>query len=391
MRIAFVHDYLTQYGGAERVLEELYTSFADNPRHVYTSVVAPDHLPARMRAWPITASPASAVPLLGRAHRFWLPFYPAIFRRIGASIADADIVIADSSAWAHHAAPAGDTPFLVYCHSPARFLYGDEEYLDAHSFTSVVSRAASPLFAWLRRQDRAAAQRPGRIVANSAAVRDRIRRVWGREAEIVHPPTDTERFRPADPPAVQPWFLIVSRLVPHKWIERAIEASNQTSLPLRIVGGGRAEASLQALAGPQVEFMGQLTDRHVVAAMQQCQALILPGVEDFGLTAVEAQAAGRPVIAAAAGGALETVRPGETGLLVPVGNVDALADAMCEATRSPWDSAAIMAHAETFDTRHFEERMRAIVAEMTVTDGPLVRPGMDRQLEPILETGIARP
>jgi glycosyltransferase involved in cell wall biosynthesis len=365
MRIAFVHDYLTQYGGAERVLEALYTMFADNPRHVYTSLVVPDHLPTAMRDWTITPSPVSTVPLLGRAHRLWLPLYPAIFRRIGATITDADVVIADSSAWAHHAAPTGDTPFLVYCHSPARFLYGDEEYLGAQPLSRVMRRLSAPLFAWLRRQDRAAAQKPDRILANSAAVRDRIRRVWGREAEIVHPPTDTARFRPDIPPEVQPWFLVVSRLVPHKWIDRAIAASNESGLPLHVVGTGRAERSLRAAAGPQVTFRSQVPDGEVVAAMQQCRALILPGAEDFGLTAVEVQAAGRPVIAAAGGGALETVRHGETGLLVPVGDVNAMAEAMREADQICWDREAIMAHAEQFDTRHFEERMRAIVAEIT--------------------------
>lgn len=365
MRIAFVHDYLTQYGGAERVLDVLYTTFADNPRHVYTSVIVPERLPAHMRTWPITPSPASDVPLLGRAHRLWLPLYPAIFRRLGTSITGVDIVIADSSAWALHAAPTDDTPFLVYCHSPARFLYGDEEYLGAQPLSRVMRRLSEPLFGWLRRQDRAAAQTPDRIVANSAAVRDRIRRVWGREAEIVHPPTDTARFRPDTPPEVQPWFLVASRLVPHKWIDRAIAASNETGLPLHVIGTGRAERLLRAAAGPQVTFRGQVPDREVVAAMQQCRALILPGTEDFGLTAVEAQAAGRPVIAAAGGGALETVRHGETGLLVPVGDVNAMAEAMREAERICWDGEAIMAHAQLFDTRHFEERMRAIVAEMT--------------------------
>jgi glycosyltransferase involved in cell wall biosynthesis len=365
MRIAFVHDYLTQYGGAERVLEALYTMFADNPRHVYTSLVAPDHLPVDMRGWAGSTSPLQRMPFSQRTHRLWLPLYPAIFRRLGASITDADIVIADSSAWAHHAAPPGDTPFLVYCHSPARFLYNDEEYLDAQPLSGVAGRLSSPLFAWLRRQDRAAAQKPDRIVANSATVRARIRRVWGREAEIVHPPTDTARFRPESPPRVQPWFLVVSRLVPHKWIERAIEASNLTGLPLHVIGTGRAERSLRGIAGPQVTFRGQVADREVIEAMQQTRALIMPGIEDFGLTSVEAQAAGRPVIAAAGGGALETVRQGETGLLVPVGDVDALAAAMREANRMCWDSEAIMAHAETFDTRHFEARIRAIVAEMT--------------------------
>jgi glycosyltransferase involved in cell wall biosynthesis len=318
-----------------------------------------------MRDWPVTASAVSRLPLASRTHRAWLPLYPWIFRHLGASITDADIVIADTSAWAHHARPPAGTPFLVYCHSPARFLHGDEHYLEAVSVPQPLQRVASPLFAHLRQLDVAAAQHPDRIVANSNAVRDRIREVWGREAEVIHPPIATDRFRPEAPLEIEPWFLVVSRLVPHKWIDRAIEASNLANLPLRIIGTGRAEQALRAIAGPQVEFLGQLPDREVVAAMQRCQALILPGVEDFGMTAVEDQAAGRPVIAAADGGALETVVDGETGFLVPVGDVEALAAAMHAAVGRQWHSCAIRENADTFDIRHFRHQIRAVVDEMT--------------------------
>ena len=364
MRIAFVHDYLTQYGGAERVLEVLYSTYADNPRHVYTSFFVPQHLPPPMRTWPVTTSPLARVPFATRTHRAWLPLYPGIFRRIGANI-EADVVVADTSAWAHHAAPPSGTPFLVYCHSPARFLYGDEHYLDANDIPEPLGWVTTHLFSWLRRQDIAAAQKPDRIIANSAAVQKRIRDVWGREADIIHPPVDTAQFRPPTERNVQPWFLVVSRLVPHKWIDRAIRASNATGLPLRIIGTGRAERSLKRLAGPQVEFLGQLPDQFVVASMQQCQALLVPGVEDFGMTAVEVQAAGRPVIAAGAGGALETVRDSETGFLVPVGSVDALADAMRATVSKRWDRQAILDHADTFDRRHFQRQIRAVVDDVT--------------------------
>ena len=363
MRIAFVHDYLTQFGGAERVLDVLYSTFADNPRQVYTSLFVPEHLPPPMRTWPVTTSAFGRIPLAARTHRAWLPLYPGIFRRIGAGI-DADVVIADTSAWSHHAAPPDGTPFIVYCHSPARFLYGDEHYLGASDAPGPLRWATTPLFSWLRRQDVAAAQVPDRIIANSRTVRTRIRDLWHREAEVIHPPVDTARFRPTAERKVQPWFLVVSRLVPHKWIDRAILASNQTGLPLRIIGTGRAERRLRRLAGPQVEFLGQLPDQFVVAAMQQCQALILPGVEDFGMTAVEVQAAGRPVIAAGLGGALETIRDGETGFLVEVGNIDALADAMVAATTQRWDCDLILRHAETFDVRHFQDRIRRVVDEV---------------------------
>jgi glycosyltransferase involved in cell wall biosynthesis len=363
LRIALVHDYLTQYGGAERVLDVLYATYADSPRQVYTSFYVPQQLPPPMRQWPVTTSALARVPFAARTHRAWLPLYPRIFRRLGKCI-DANVVIADTSAWAHHAAPPSGTPFIVYCHSPARFLHGDEHYLEAADMPAPLGWLSTHLFAWLRHQDVAAAQVPDRIIANSAAVQRRIRDVWHRDAEIIHPPIDTQQFRPTMEKPVQPWFLVVSRLVPHKWIDRAIRASNRSGLPLRIIGTGRAERSLKRIAGPQVEFMGALADQYVVDAMQQCQALLLPGVEDFGMTAVEVQAAGRPAIAAAGGGALETVVDGETGVLVPVGDIDALAEAMRRVSSRPWDTEAIQRHADRFDLRHFQARIRGVVDQV---------------------------
>ena len=364
MRVAFVHDYLTQYGGAERLLDVLYTTYADYPRHIYTSMIAPDQLPAHIRDWPVTTSVIARLPLTSKTHRGWLPFYPQIFRKIGRSIDDADIVIADTSAWSHHAKPAGDTPFLAYCHSPARFLHGDRHYLAATSIPTPLARASAHLFDRLREQDIAAAQLPDRIIANSAVTRERIGNVWGRDAEVIYPPIHTARFRPSEEREIQSWFLVVSRLVPHKWIERAIQASNRTGLPLRIIGAGRADRALRKVAGPQVEFRGPRSDDEVISDMQVCQALILPAPEDFGMTAVEAQAAGRPVIGACDGGVLETVRDGETGILVPVGDIDALAEAMYAVTDRSWDRGAILSQAEQFDICHFQRRIRTVVNEL---------------------------
>lgn len=364
MRIAFVHDYLTQYGGAERVLDVLYSTYADNPRHVYTSIVAPDELPPHMRDWPITTSPLTRLPFSNKTHRAWLPLYPRIFRNLGQTITDANVVVADSSAWSHHAHPPGNIPFVVYCHSPARFLHGDQQYLDASSIPFPLDRGIRTLFDRLRAQDVEAAQKPDRIIANSAAVEQRIRRVWNRESTVIHPPVLTARFHTSTALEPEPWFLVVSRLVPHKWVDRAIRASNRTGLPLRIIGTGRAEQSLRRIAGSQVAFRGMRPDAEVITDMQRCQALILPGIEDFGMTAVEAQAAGRPVIAACGGGALETVQDGETGLLVPVGDEDALAEAMHAAISRTWNRQAVMSKADQFDVRHFQRRMRSVVDDL---------------------------
>ncbi len=351
MRVALVHDYLTQYGGAERVLETLHARFPDAT--VLTSTYAPDQLPERLRHWTIRTSPLDRVPGLRRSHRAWLPLYPAIFARLGRSIHDVDAVIADSSAWSHHAAPPDDVPMLCYCHSPARFLYGDEQYLAASGVYGAARPVLQAGFGLLRRLDQRAARRVTRMVANSAAVAARIQDAYGIDVPVVHPPVDVERFTPAQPVPVEDWFLVVSRLVPHKWISRAVRAANESGHRLKIIGEGRGGAALRQMAGPNVEFLGAQADHVVVAHMQRCQALVLPGVEDFGMTAVEAQAAGRPVIAARGGGALETIREGMTGLFFNIDDDRALASAMDDAVRTSWDSPTMMRHAATFDRHHF--------------------------------------
>lgn len=351
MRVALVHDYLTQYGGAERVLDVLHTRFPEAP--VLTSTYAPDQLPERFREWTIRTSPLAQVPGFRRSHRAWLPLYPAIFAQLGRSIHNVDAVIADSSAWSHHAAPRGNVPMLCYCHSPARFLHGDQHYLAASGGYRTAKPVLGAGFAVLRRLDRRAARRVTRMVANSAAVAARIRQAYGIDAAVVHPPVDVERFAPAQSVPVEDWFLVVSRLVPHKWIDRAIRAANQSGHRVKIIGEGRGRNALERLAGPTVGFLGPLPDHEVVAHMQRCQALILPGIEDFGMTAVEAQAAGRPVIAARGGGALETIREGTSGLLFDIDDDRALASAMDRATRISWEPAILIGHAATFDRRRF--------------------------------------
>lgn len=371
MRVALVHDYLTQYGGAERVLDALHARFPDAP--VLTSSYEPENLPDRYRKWTIRTSPVDRVPGFRRSHRAWLPLYPAIFAQLGRTIADVDAVIADSSAWSHHAIPRHDVPVLCYCHSPARFLYRDRHYLAA----SGTYRAARPVlragFRMLRQLDQRAARRVTRIVANSAAVAARIRHVYGVDAPVVHPPIDVERFAPAQPVQPEDWFLVVSRLVPHKWIDRAIRAANESRYRLKIVGEGRDRASLERLAGPTVEFLGARPDSEVVVHMQRCRALILPGVEDFGMTAVEAQAAGRPVIAARGGGALETIRDGTTGLFFDIEDDRSLARAMEEAARMSWDASILTTHAAAFDRSRFMagiDRELAIMMKRPTSAGP---------------------
>ena len=357
MRIALVHDYLTQYGGAERVLEVLHGMYPDTP--VFTSLYDPEHLPHELRDWDIRTSPLAKIPGAAKTHRLWTPIYPQIFRQLGRSIpTDVDAVIADSSAWSHHAAPTSpDIPLIVYCHSPARFLYGDRDYLGAAKL-GPLRPLANGVFSMLRAADQKAAKRVTHFIANSNAVRDRICNVYDRDAEVIYPPIDIERFRPVQPVEPENWYLVVSRLVPHKWIDRAVRGATAANVPLKVIGSGRAEAELRGLAGPTIEFLGERTDAEVVDHMQRCKALILPGVEDFGMTAVEAQAAGRPVIAARGGGALETVVDGETGWHFSPDDESELVALLLQI--ATWDTDRIQQHAARFGKSAFMARMHEL-------------------------------
>ncbi len=365
MQVALVHDYLTQYGGAERVLEVLHEMYPDAP--VFTSLYDPEHLPADLQNWDIRTSPLAKIPGASKTHRLWTPVYPQIFRQLGGSIPrDTDVVIADSSAWSHHAAPpTPDIPLISYCHSPARFLYGDRDYLGAARL-GALRPVADRVFAMLRKQDREASKRVTQFIANSNAVRERIRNVYDRDAEVIYPPIDIERFRPVAQVEPEDWYLVVSRLVPHKWIDRAVRACTTAGVPLKVIGSGRAEADLKAMAGPTIQFLGEVSDAEVVDHMQRCRALILPGVEDFGMTAVESQAAGRPVIAARGGGALETVVSGETGWHFSTSDESELVE-LLQRDQS-WDTERIQQHAAKFSRESFMNRMQEIV-QLTVANG----------------------
>ena len=257
--------------------------------------------------WDVRESAIAKLPGAATYHRAMIPVYPAIFRRFEADLRDLDIVIVDSSAWAHHVPVAPTTGLLCYCHSPARFLYGDRDYLEPAALPPGVRHVMHAVFGGLRRSDRRAAERVDRFIANSRNVAARIERTYRPACHRHLSAGRSARLRPAVPP--EEWFLVVSRLVPHKRVDLAVRACTRYGIPLKVVGTGRSENELRAMAGPTVEFLGRLEDDEVHDLMARCKGFILAGSEDFGISAVEAQAAGRPVIAFGAGGALESVIP----------------------------------------------------------------------------------
>ena len=371
MRIALVHDYLTQYGGAERVLEVLHERFPDAP--VVTAIVDRSRLPESFRRMTIVDAGLGRLPVAGRHHRTFVPVYPALFRRLGAAVRDADVVIADSSAWAHHIGVRAGQALVCYCHSPARFLYGDRDYLEPARLPRTAKYALAPLFAGLRAQDRRAAARVDRYLANSQNVADRVRCIYGREARVAYPPVDVERFGASSSPP-EDWFLVVSRLVPHKRVDLAIDACRLAGVELKVIGDGRSRRELEALGGSNTTFLGIQDDKAVADHLRRCRALILPGAEDFGMTAVEAQAAGRPVIAFGKGGALESVIEGQTGLFFREQTAESLAAAIRDVGARSWDSETCRVNARRFGKEPFlraieEEIARALDQRRRVSTG----------------------
>lgn len=355
MKTAIVHDYLTQYGGAERVLEALHEHFPAAP--IYSSIYDPAALPGQFRQMDIRQTPLRWIPGGKHDHRLLLPLYPAAFRWLGRQLRDFDLVIASSSAWAHQAPVRPDATLICYFHSPARFLYGDDGYLDPSGLPGILAAAGPILFGALRRIDQRAARRVDHFIANSTNVADRIERSYGRTATIIYPPVNLERFSQATESTPEEWCLVVSRLVPHKRIDLAIAGCALAGRELRIVGSGRDEAQLRKIAGRNVTFLGELSDAATADLMSRCRALIVPAEEDFGLTPVEVQAAGRPAIAFGQGGVRETVIEGETGILFQEQSAKSIAAAIGTLETIAWDAAAGRRNATRFSPARFHAEL----------------------------------
>lgn len=361
--MGLVHDYLTQFGGAERVLVALHELFPTAP--IFCSIADPASLPEISATWDVRESAIAKLPGAVSYHRAMIPVYPAIFRRFEADLRNLDIVIVDSSAWAHHVPVAQTTGLLCYCHSPARFLYGDRDYLEPAALPPGMRHLMNAVFGGLRRSDRKAAERVDRFIANSRNVAARIERTYRRHATVIYPPVDLPEFRPGVPP--EEWFLVVSRLVPHKRVELAVRACTRYGIPLKVAGSGRSERELRTMAGPTVEFLGRVEDYEVAELMARCRGFILAGSEDFGISAVEAQAAGRPVIAFGTGGALESVIPGETGLFFSERTAESLMTAIRQFNAIDWVPEKARANAERFSKARFQreimEEVRAVLLQ----------------------------
>jgi glycosyltransferase involved in cell wall biosynthesis len=347
--------------GGERVLEALCELYPD--ADIFTLCHIRGSVSALIERHPIVTSFVQRLPGVESHYRQYLPLFPLAVEQF--DLDEFDLVISSSHCAAKAALPSGRAKHLCYCHSPMRYAWDQfDAYFGPERVGYVANRwVYRPLLARLARWDAATAARVHRFVANSAHVAARIRRYYNREATVVYPPVDTVFFHPTDRnPGSH--FLIVSALVPYKHIEMAIDACERIGAPLRIVGDGPDRKRLEARAGRHVELLGRLSDEAVREEYQKALAVILPGEEDFGMVPVEAHACGRPVVALARGGALETVVDGENGVLFDEPDAATLASALDRVAGGHFSRAAIVASAQRFSRDRHVLRMREVIEEV---------------------------
>ncbi len=356
--VAIAHDYLTQRGGAERVVLSLMRAFPGAP--VHTTLYDPEGTYPEFADADIRTSPLNRVGALRRDHRLALPLLAPAASRMRI---DADVVIASSSGWAHGFRTTGRT--VVYCHNPARWLYQTDEYLGGPAWRSPLGAPVLALRPLLRRWDRRASHGVDVYLANSRVVQRRIATTYGRDAELLPPPHGMDASARREPvPELADWdpgyALVVSRLLPYKNVDAVIEAVRETGRRLVVVGRGPDEARLRATLPDHVRLLGGLSDAQLRSAYAGAGVLVAASHEDFGLAPLEAAAFGVPTVALRGGGFLETVVEGRTGLFFDGPEPDAIAATLALSDRHDWDPATIRSRAEEFGEPRFIERIRGI-------------------------------
>ena len=355
--MALVHDYLTQRGGAERVVVAMLRAFPGAP--LFTSLYQPQETFPEFASADVRVMALNRVGFLRSDHRRALPLLAPAFARLRI---DAEVVLCSSSGWAHGVSTKGRK--IVYCHNPPRWLYQTSQYLGRGQAAKRL--AVEGLRRWLTKRDKAAASTASLYIANSSIVRRRIQETYGRDAEVLHPPpalTPGGQSEAID--EIEPgFFLCVSRLLPYKNVDAVAEAFR--ALPeerLVVVGSGPAYDQLTARAPGNVRFLGRAADEQLRWLYANCQALVAASYEDFGLTPLEAAGFGRPSVVLRWGGFLDTVVEDETGLFFNEPAPADIAEAIRRATRHAWDLALVQEHASRFSEARFAARLREIVRE----------------------------
>jgi glycosyltransferase involved in cell wall biosynthesis len=349
-KIALIHDWLNGMRGGEKVLEVITDIFPDSD--IFTLLLDENKISQKILSHKITTSFIQRLPFWRSKYRSYLPFFTRAIERF--DLSEYDLVISISHCVAKGAIPAKNAMHICYCLSPVRYVW---QFYDQYFGRNPLKRLVlKPFLNKIRRWDYESCSRVNQFVAISKTVAERIKKFYGREADIIYPPVDTAYFTPAEKPSREDYFLVVSALVPYKRIDLAVGAFNKLGLPLRIVGNGPELKKLKRMASDNIVFEGWLSDDEVRERYRSCRALIFPGEEDFGLTPIEANACGAPVIAFRKGGVVESVVDGVTGIFFDEQTEDSLIEAVKKFEISKFDINACRAQSLKFDTEVFKEK-----------------------------------
>lgn len=358
MRIALVHDYLVQDGGAERVLRAFQETWPEAP--TYALLFDPKRMSPHFRLKDVRTSFLQRVPFATRAYKWLMPAMPVATESY--DLSNYDVVLSSTSAFAKGVLTRPDTLHVCYCHTPTRYLWSDtHDYLRDAGVPWILRGAAQSALSAIRTWDRLAADRVDRFIANSETVRRRIAKYYRRESDVINPPVDVSAFRLGR--GEGGYWLAGGRLVGYKRFDLIVQAFNRLGLPLKIFGVGPELRKLRRLANKNIEFLGRVREDEKADLYAGAIAYLHPQEEDFGITAIEAMASGRPVIAYRRGGAVETVVEGVTGKFIDEQNWEALADAVIRFDHSDYHPETIREHARHFDGESFKSRIRRYVED----------------------------
>lgn len=359
MKVAIVHEWLVNHAGSEKVVEQMLHCFPEADLFSLVDFLAPD-LRYFIQHKPVTTSFIQGLPFARRQFRQYLPLMPLAVEQF--DLSGYDLIISSSHAVAKGVLTGPHQLHLSYVHTPVRYAWElQHQYLQRQ--TGLKGGVTRLILHYLRLWDLASAQRVDRFMANSGFVARRIEKCYRRPATVIYPPVDVQRFRPDLPRA--DFYLMVSRFVPYKRVDLTVQAFNRLGLPLVVIGDGPLWSEIGAIANPNIQLLGTQPDAVIEDYMQRCRALVFPAEEDFGITPVEAQAAGAPVIAYGRGGVRETVIEGTTGCFFAEQTVESLAAAIktVEAGRYQFESAQLRQNAERFSIERFRQTFQSWVLQ----------------------------
>lgn len=365
LRVAIIHYWLVSMRGGERVLERMLDLYPQ--ADIFTHVYDPAAMSQKIRSRNVKTTFIQNLPGAKKHYQKYLPLMPMALE--GLDLRGYDLVISSESGPAKGVISSPEAAHVCYCHSPMRYLW--DHYHDYRSQAGGVARAAMPLmFHYMRGWDTSSANRVDAFVANSNFIRKRIAKSWGRDAVVVHPPVETDLFKPVA--EVSDRYLWVGQMTPYKRADLVADAFTKLGLPLLMVGTGELAKDIAKRSGPNIEIIERLPFDELRKAYASCRALIFPPEEDFGIIPVEANASGRPVIAYGRGGALETIIDGETGLFFHEQTPDALAAAVeaCEKWLSGFDPAVAIENAQRFSPQHFDRKFQGVIDQCLAGAAP---------------------